>query len=372
MLRNKRIISPIDDNNFKGGDFSSDSILQACMRMNTATMSTPTALYGGQLYINSQSLGYYDYCIRKGEVTIDSTTDMTTLFTTNQDNYSSFIVVDGNLTINSGTLIPAVRKLFTTIYVTGDLLISGTISMKARGSNHSGSGSSLGAVTATAIRIATGTFSSISNPEIPSAGGVGGSQKARTTTGNSSGNDGTAGSAGGTGGGGSGAVRSAADASLHSGAGAAGTSFSGGASGASAYGSTSGGDAGINGGRGGDDAANRCNPGTGNPHGTETDGTDGQDGTGGVLIIICAGVLSGSGIITAGGVRGAQDQADGNWTGSGGSGGGSITVMYGTDSSSITPTATGGAGGTSGGGAAGVTGGAGGDGTARKLALGSL
>ena len=47
----------------------------------------------------------------------------------------------------------------------------------------------------------------------------------------------------------------------------------------------------------------------------------------------------------------------------GGSGGGSITIIYGSDTSSITPNANGGAAG-----AGNATGGRGGNGTARKLA----
>jgi hypothetical protein len=77
------------------------------------------------------------------------------------------------------------------------------------------------------------------------------------------------------------------------------------------------------------------------------------------LIVIVGGTLSGTGTIAANGVFG--NRASGQ-VGGGGSGGGSVTVLYGTDSSTITPTATGGAGSSCG---------SGGNGTARKLAIGS-
>lgn len=101
--------------------------------------------------------------------------------------------------------------------------------------------------------------------------------------------------------------------------------------------------------------------GTGNPGGDSggVNGLTGGTGTGGCLIVICEGTLSGTGTITANGVDGVRPP--GSMAG-GGSGGGSATVLYKTDSSSITPTATGGAGQFSGDGGAG---------TARKLAIGA-
>ena len=72
--------------------------------------------------------------------------------------------------------------------------------------------------------------------------------------------------------------------------------------------------------------------------------------------MIVGGTLSGTGTIVANGVNGVRPSGS---IAGGASGGGSVTVLYGTDSSSITPTATGGAGEFSGNG---------GNGTARKLA----
>lgn len=364
FARRSRFVRPIVAT--EGGNQVSSSIYSLCQSMAAWSASTPKT--GGLLTINGENLGYYDYCIKDGNQTITSFTN-NDWFTTNSDD-SAFIVVKGNLTINSGqTLIPTNRKLFTVIYVTGNLSISGGISMTGRGANHRGDGVSGRATTAAAIRLANGTFSGVTNPQVPAAGGAGAAGVRRTTRGNLNGGAGTAGTDGGTGGGGSGAIRLAVSGDGTSGAGAAGTSFSGGASGASAYGNGVAGSGQSNGGKGGSDIATRANPGTGNPGGDETGGTGVRVGTGGVLVIFVLGALSGGGVIEAKGVRGAQDVADGNYTGSGGSGGGSVTVFYGSDSSTITPSAAGGAGGASGGAAAGVTGGAGGNGTARKLSL---
>lgn len=367
LLRDTAFIASIG---FGGGNLLTDSILSACRTIVTSTATTPKA--GGTLVVNGVSLGSYDYCVKDGNQTI-SAFSSADWFTNSLDAWAAFIAVKGNLTINAGQIIlPSVRKLFTVIYTSGNLVIGGGISMTARGSNHRGDGISGGAVTAGNIRIATGTFGGVVNPQIPAAGGAGGAAVRRTLAGNSSGNAGTAGSSGGTGGGGSGAVRISSNGDIYSGAGAAGTSFTGGTSGSSAYG-VSGGHGGpgeTSGGRGGNDSGSaRSNPGTGNPGGTESEGTDKQAGTGGILVIICAGVLSGAGTIVAGGVRGAQAQSDGNWTGAGGSGGGSATVLFGSDTSTITITAPGGVGGNSGGVAGVVVGGAGGAGTARKLSL---
>lgn len=72
--------------------------------------------------------------------------------------------------------------------------------------------------------------------------------------------------------------------------------------------------------------------------------------------------MSGSGSVTANGVDGITAG-----TGAGGSGGGSVTIFYGTDSSSITPTAQGGTGGPNAYPLGPRQGGNGGAGTARKL-----
>jgi hypothetical protein len=306
---------------------------------------------GGALTINSQSMGNYEVTARKANTTLSSFT-ASDWFTNTKDTTSSWIVINGNLTINAGqTLIPPVRKLFTVVYVTGDLTINGSISMTARGANHSGTGESGGATTAVAIRIGTGTFGAVVNPQIPATGGAGGT--GRTTAGQ---NGGTAGADGGTGGGAGGYWFSSGGTS---GAGRAGTCFSGGSGGGAQYGSSgSATSAGINGGAGGNSGGGQAaGGGAGNPGGSGASGFPGSDGTGGTLIVICEGALSGTGSVTANGSAGGN--AGGVW--GGGSGGGSVTMLFGTNvSGPNTLTAAGGSSSSNGG-----------DGTARKLAIGA-
>jgi hypothetical protein len=96
------------------------------------------------------------------------------------------------------------------------------------------------------------------------------------------------------------------------------------------------------------------------PHASVTIGKSAMEGyangTAGTLVVYVTGTLSGSGKFDSSGFGGGRD-------GGAGSGGGSVTVFYNTDSSSITPRAPG----QTGGGWNAWTGGTGGAGTARKL-----
>jgi len=341
---------------FAGGNQSVAEIYALAETMLTApNMSSPD--FGGTLSVNSVSLGNYEYVVKQGNQTISAYSNAD-WFSSTEDSVSSFCVVNGNLTINSGqTFIPSQRKLFTVLFVNGDLTVNGAISMSARGANHSGTGNSGGATTAGAIRIKTGTYGGITNPEVPAAGSSGVSVAGSTPS---------AATGGGTAGGGAGGYQ-------NGGTSAAGTSFTGGSGGGGNHPTGPQNPVAVsNGGKGGDGCAVNSTTsnggGAGNPGGTGiyNGAANGGNGTGGVLIVICTGVLSGSGTISANGVAGGTGGTSNSYgNGGGGSGGGSVTVMYTTDSSSITPTASGGAGGT------GKTGngGAGGAGTARKLTL---
>lgn len=320
---------------FEGGNQSFGSVLEMLEVMGASSNDDISPVAGGTLTINSQSLGSYDFRIIDGDVTLSSFA-ASDYFTNTQDSRSAILVIKGNLTINNGvTVIPAVRKLFTAIYVRGNLTINGggAISMSQRGANHHTSGSS---ISAAAIRLATGTYGGVSNPQVPASGASG------STSAGGTGSDGQ------TGGGGGGGYGSGSR------SGAAGTSFSGGSGGAMNRTPEPNGGRGGNGGDGGFDF---YGGGAGNPGGSG----GGGNGTGGVLLVVCAGTLSGSGSITSAGASGGGGGGT-NGTGGGGSGGGSVTVLYGTDSSSITPSAPGGSGGGNGGRA-------GGPGTTRKLAL---
>ena len=338
---------------------SADILTFARSLATTFVTSDVSPVDGGALTINSQSVGNYEYTTRSTNTTISSFT-ASDWFTSTKDTTSSWIIVNGNLTINAGqTVIPPVRKLFTVVYVTGNLVLNGVISMTARGANHSGTGDSGGATPAVNIRIATGTFSTVTNPQIPATGGAGALQ--RSTAGA---NPGTAGTNGGTGGGAGGEWFNAGGAV---GAGAAGTCFSGGAGSGSVYRNSAGAGSaagGANGGAGSDGASDGgtfSSGGSGNPAGTGyyfnvvDNRFIGGTGTGGVVIVLCEGSVttSASGSIVANGS--ASSTLTG--FGGGGSGGGSITVLS-KPLSSITVTANGGS-----------SGGGGGNGNTRRLAL---
>lgn len=338
------------------------SILEAAELLLGTAPTTARAVPG--LTINGLNVGPYHYT-RRGSTVIDPF-DSAAWFHPDND-LSAWIAIKGNLTIPVGvTVQPDPRKLFTVVVVSGDLTNNGALSVSQRGANHSASGSNIAAGN---LRIATGTFSSVSNPQVPSTGGGGASSRCFSGSGNQSGNgfSGGNGSNGGTGGGGSGASRKTTSVAttVCSGAGAAGRSFGGGAAGGGiSQGATQTGEpAEANGGKGGEGNSDATGGGAGNPggaaghHSTEPGG----NGTGGVLIVVCFGVISGSGSVVANGAPGGHGGAG---AGGAGAGAGSITILYGTDSSSWTLQAAGGSGG-----GGDRSGGSGGSGTARKLAL---
>jgi len=344
-------------NSFSAGNATSDSLFNLAVDMTSVTTNMATPSAGGTLTINNEDLSSYDYVVKQGNQTLTAFT-AADYFTVTPDTRSAWIVVNGNLTINSGiTFIPTVRKLFTCIYVAGNLQLDGIISMTARGANHSGTGTSNGLVTERDIRIITGTYSTVVNPQIPAIGGAAGKPGASPTT-------------GGTGGGGNGG-----------GSGTSGTAFSGGVGGGSPTGVA----ASVGrGGKGADSFENEdgnadnntYGSGAGNPGGGGSRGTA-STGTGGTLIVFVRGTLSGSGSFTSIGAAGGSGSSIGPAArfshGGGGTGGGSITIIRGSDTSSTAVTTTGGAGGpgdstgAQSNGSYSDPGGTGGTGTGRKL-----
>lgn len=339
---------------FTGGNISGPSINSIAAGMvQAAETASPTS--GGTLTVNGVSLGSYDYVIKKGDQTVSSM-NSSEWFTSVKDTRSSWVVVDGDLTIEDGvTFTPPARKLFMVLYVNGCLTVNGSISMKARGANHSGSGNSGGATPKGNIRIAEGAYSTVTDPYIPANGGakVGPSQSGGgyyTTQGNPGVN-------GGTGSGGSGTVHNN---TAPNSVGSAGTSFTGGSGGGAVRytgNRLSDSTAAENGGRGGHGWGDnfQASGGAGNPGGNSytfggNAGGKGEDGTGGVMVIVATNTFSGSGTVTA---DGSAPGSTTNIAGSG-SGGGSVTIFHGADRGP-TPTAKGGVNA--------------GDGTARKLAI---
>jgi hypothetical protein len=312
----------------------------------------------------------FDFVYRFGNTTISSFT-ATDWFTSTKDTSSAWIVVNGDLTISNGvTVIPPARKLFTVIFVRGNLTLNGSISMTARGANHSGTGDSGGYTAPIDIII------SASGIIVPAAGGALGVSE--NATGTHTGQDGTNGQ---TGGGGSGSIRLFTTPGTF-GQGAAGTSFCGGSGGGGSHADSSSVTVAVaNGGAGGAGAGRTSTTsfgaggGAGNPGGAlysvnAGPASPGGTGAGGTLVVHVSGTISGTGTLTSNGSAGGF----GGGAGGGGSGGGSITIIS-PDSSinsvnsgiGITAVANGG----SGGGAlnAGDEGNAGGNGSVRAIQL---
>ncbi|MBM4225083.1 MAG: hypothetical protein FJ167_09900 [Gammaproteobacteria bacterium] len=330
-----------------GGNQSANDLYTVMQGMTSKAPATPQ--FGGTLTLNSVLIGNYDYTIKSTSQTVSSFTS-TDWFTSTADSNAALIFINGDLTINSGqTFTPSVRKLFTCIYVKGNLTVAGAISMTARGAN-----TNFLSVQTANIRIINGTYSSVTNPQIPSSGGAGGAGGTAINT-NVAGSVGNNGSAGGTGGGGGGSAYWAIG-----GNGSAGSSFSGGGGGGGQNGgtNTSLGDSNAQtfGGTGGvgrnSPGGNNSTGGTGNPGGSSintnnvTNGSAffGTDGTGGTLVIFCTGLLLGAGTISSNGTNGVVNA--GAIGGGGASGGGSITILCNSNSSSITRSVSGGTAGT--------------------------
>lgn len=352
---------------FVAGNKSVESLYFLATEMANGVTSNVSPTSGGTLTVNGVSLGSYDYTLKSGSQTVSSFTS-SDWFTNTEDSRSAWVVVDGNLTINSGQVfIPSTRKLFTCLMVKGNLVVNGEISMTARGANHSTSGSN---IAAGSIRIINGTYSGVSNPQIPlsgGSGGAGGVDPDGAWGGSGKGQTGGSASGGGTGGGGGGRhyLPTYPNSIARGGIGAAGTSFSGGSAGGAAlsgYFSAMNIDAQANGGYGGDGYnyyAGSGYPGSaGNPTGKSYYGSasvppqqtaSGVTGTGGVLIIFVTGTYSGTGSVTAQGSYFSAGSA---------SGGGSVTIIANSDSGP-TPNAN----------SVVADGGDGGAGTARKLVL---
>jgi len=338
---------------FSGGSVSVNSLASLMKSIALNSTATTTSTSGGALTLDSVAMGNYEYANIKSNTTISSGWTTSNYFSSTEDTVSSLIAIKGNLTIDSGqTFQPSVRKLFTCIYVTGNLTVNGNISMSSRGANHS-------ATTKQNISIWKGTISGISNANVPVNGGNGAAASSGSSV------AGSAGTSGGTGGGGAGGQTNV------NGAGAAGTSFSGGPGGGGAAGAFTG-SSGVtggtaNGGAGGTGGTSNLysnsgggGGGAGNPGGPRGErsaadaggtarATAGANGTGGILIILVEGsiTINSGAVISADGANGGNsDNPSPNHSGGGGgSGGGSVTIVGQSYSNSGTVRANGGSGG---------------------------
>ena len=249
-----------------------------------------------------------------------------------------------NLTISTGhTVTVSNRCKGLLIYVGGDCVINGTLTMTGKGAN------SIGSV-AHYVYQAKGFMGSYVPmfffPVSSSTGYI--PIYPQGAAGGGAGTNGTAATYGQTGGGGGGST---------GGSGNFGTSWSGGSGGGAGPSAVAGA---LYGGLGGNAVTTNFGGGAGNPGGTAGGGTgvSGGTGTGGFIMLVIKGSLTigSTGIISANGVAGGTGTAGGG----GGSGGGRVIILYTrslTNNGSIT--VNGGAGG----GTAPSTGSAGGSGT---------
>lgn len=303
------------------------SLLEMASLLSTFSTETPTA--GTAWTLNGQAAGEYDYTVKTGPLTVSTFTEAD-WFTSREDVAGQFIVVNGSLTIPAGvTFQPVKRKLFTVLYVAGNLTVDGALTMSARGANHSNDGVGV-FLEPIPLRVQAGVT-------IPALGGAGG---ARIKSDAQDGLPGTSGVAvGGSGGGGGGGSRfnvTYGGASPNGGgAGAQGTCFSGGpGGGGSRVGPYSYTDAGIYGGAGGSGAGDgassyRMGGGAGNPPRSDGPWSNGPGGvgTGGTLIVLVTGTLSGTGSLSASGSAGGGSSANNTGTASGGGSGGGVVIV---------------------------------------------
>jgi len=305
-------------------EYNTQDILGYARFLNNTIITNTAPTYNiNNLSINGEIQYSFEYSKRIGNT--NYTNNILQFFTRTADTRSSWVIIDGNFTVNTGQLfIPPVRKLFTVLYVKGNLINNGIISMSSRGANHSN-------LEPHDIYIGNSNrLDTLSNIYIPAIGGNGGAGFIGPVSGFNFRN-GSNGTNGGTGGGSTGNVLSS-NFVFSMGFGAAGTAYSGGAASGGILNysnvmiSTQ--PASSNGGAGSAGASNGTGPGiagggAGNPFGLSTNGRIISSGTGGTLIIIVEGQISGNGSFRSDGEGGFPITVPG-----GASGGGSVTVLY--------------------------------------------
>lgn len=266
-------------------------------------------------------------------------------------NYNFTSTLDGNTVIKylDSLYIPAGITVTTqnrckglVLFIKGDCIIDGTLSMTARGCLSPGDDLAIDYFSADLLvnPINLASYRYI----IDKLGGLGGAAVRSYNTGSGVGLVGNAGQnkIDSCGGGGSGGARSTYGGIAYSGPGAAGTSYSGGAGGGGCctggtgtyygYGGASNGGAGGAGRIGNPGGVTRgAGGGAGNPGGARAvansgTGSAGSTGTGGLLILVIQGnlIIGSSGLISSNGSNGG----DGLYGAGGGSGGGCLEILY--------------------------------------------
>ena len=290
----------VSETPFPGGNITTATLEATMIEMANSTETGTNATTGGNLTINSVDYTQYDYNILPGETISGGYT--TAKYWTPSHDRAALLAFKGDLTINT-TFQPNYRKIFTCIYVKGNLNINASVNMNAaRGGNQHNKG--FGQTNPGTAMPVTGSYSLATN----AAGGGG--------------NPGSAG----------GALRTPGGRGMFSGGGGGHRSGNGqyGGYNAQSYGGQGAGGGwggGVFGGGAGNGGGQRGNP------GSCSAGSVGGNGVGGTLIIFVEGTVSTSGG-TLSAIGGAGGYANGNGgscvpaCGGGGSGGGNVLVFY--------------------------------------------
>lgn len=337
-------------NNYIGTDSFSFKVNDG--ELDSAVVTVSFDISSGNFWGNGQD----------GSVTIASSTNFVV---PNKTAYDGSMVVKQyeNLTINSGAIVtndnPS-RGLL--LYVKGDLVVKGEISMTARGASVPSIATLVDAEGLIFRRFKTGSAESntkvnplrgagtlaetleANQPSISGNGKIysiarlgagGGAGTSGSSTGPKGGNGVTSGAIGYSGGGGAGGSSQEAYWGI-SGPGKIGTAFSGGSGGVGRSADRCGADnAALYGGLGGyysnPDYRNYCGGGAGNPGGTGYGGGNGANGTGGLIVLVVRGniTIEGTGKITSKGSNGgyAHGAVHRN-AGGGASGGGNVLILH--------------------------------------------
>lgn len=117
------------------GDLEAATLYEAMQATLLATPALATA--GNDLTIGSNYCGKYDYYrinAPSGQVLSSWASGF---WFTETRNRCALVTIDGDLTINSGiTVTPSQQKHFVALYVTGNIVLNGQLSMTARGASH--------------------------------------------------------------------------------------------------------------------------------------------------------------------------------------------------------------------------------------------
>jgi hypothetical protein len=346
---------PVVDINATGSNKNKKIRLTELMKsyqVSTNTSSFVSTGFGfGYFGDNSDGIGDFSSSIQVSS-SFSSSTDSDAVI----KNFSSLFISESLL------VSPINRCDGMLIFVDGDCVISGSLSMTAKGASGVGLDASFFPLNPPNLGYYWNdiVFSSSYRSFVSSVGSAGNSNSASVTGSNGRSLQLLGSGSGYSGGGASGGSGAAP---TFGGSGSAGTSFSGGSGGGGAGSGSAffGGNAALNGGAGGN-AGSGGGGGAGNPGGSP----NGGEGTGGLLILIVKGNLfiGPSGSIRSNGSNGGNAISSGGG-GGGGSGGGIVYVYYGktftSSSSSPAITVTGGIGGAGSG--SGLRGGDGGTGS---------